>query len=89
MAEYRLPEQCTIENAEQIHSELKALLLDSESLELNGADVEKADASFIQLLLALKKSEIEHNIAEPSDTLLAALSLYRLDDHIPLEQAAA
>jgi len=71
-------------------NELKLALDNGQSIQLQAAEVSKADAAALQLLCAFFLDAQVHGInvewIEPSEQLVAAASLSGLDEHLGLKE---
>ena len=74
----------------ELSNELKVALDNGQSIQLQAAEVGKADAAALQLLCAFFLDAKVHGIdvewIDPSDQLLAAASLSGLDEHLGLKE---
>ena len=93
--DFRLPDNLTIANVQQLHEELEALVSekDCEKITLEAEGIQRADTAGLQLLLAFVNTAKEGHIGlawnKPSAKLCSAASVLGLESALGLNSTAA
>ncbi len=83
----------TLENIEQLHQQLKQMLANQQTVEVDASAVNHIDAATLQLMAAfqqaLVKQQKEFIINFPSEHFIEAAQLTGLDEFLKVDQAAS